>query len=305
MSPEAAFKTAAEFPARVRLLRWLGKHVWLPKGHDALLRATYDPDSGQRFLFEIDFFGLRYRGDLGQYIDWQVFCYGGAPLCELHLLRDLVGFLRSGQRRKIRFYDVGANIGHHSLFMSPLVDDVYAFEPFKELVGQIEDKIKLNGLTNIHILPFALGGEDTKIAYYPGPDSNSGVGSLIQEFPGVRNESVMVELRNGDRLLAREGLPKIDILKLDVQGYEPNVLRGLAGRIHADRPIVLAELSDQSRRGFGDCSDFSRVFYEGALFVEVTGRQGRSYELKAFNYATSEEVLILPPELSTFLERKL
>ena len=300
-SAAAAFRTSSEFPARIRLLRWLGKQVWLPRGQDALLRAVYDPDAGEHFRFEVDFFGLRYRGDLAQYIDWQVLCYGGAPLCELHLLRDVVGFLRRGEKRRLSFYDIGANIGHHALFMSKLADDVYAFEPFRDLIRQIEEKIELNGLTNLRILPFALGEEDTKIAYYPGPDFNSGVGSLLPEFPGVRNESVMVELRRGDSFLAREGLPRIDILKLDVQGYEPNVLRGLAERIRSDRPVVLAELSEQSRNGIGDARDFARMFYPDARFAEVTGRQGHTYGLKAFDYAASEEVLVLPPELSNFL----
>jgi len=301
MTQAAAFRTPDEFPARIRLLRWLGKHVWLPRGQDALLRAIYDPDAGEHFPFEIDFFGLRYRGDLGQYIDWQVLCYGGAPLCELYLLRDITRSLRADATRKISFYDVGANIGHHSLFMSRLADNVYAFEPFRELIRQIENKIELNGLTNLHILPFALGEEDTSIAYYPGPDFNSGVGSLIAGFPGVSSESVTVQLRRGDSFLAREGLPRIDILKLDVQGYEPNVLRGLAERIRSDRPVVLAELSEQSRSGIGNADDFARMFYPDASFAEVTGRQGRTYGLRTFDYATSEEVLVLPSEFSNFL----
>jgi FkbM family methyltransferase len=300
-----AYRTADAFPWRIRLLRRLGRLVWLPRGQDALLRAVYDPDAGMPFAFEIDFFGLRYRGDLGEYLDWQVFCYGGAPLCELHLLRDLVAQLRAGSPRRISFYDIGANIGHHSLFMSPLVDDVYAFEPLRDLTHQIAQKITLNGLTNVHIVPFALGEDDTSLAYYPGAGSNSGVGSLIAGFPGVCSDSVTVEVRNGGRLLAAEGLPKIDIMKLDVQGFEANVLKGLGARLRSDRPIVLAELSDHSRSGFGSAAEFRALFCEGTTFAEVIGRNGRTYALKPFNYETAEEVLVLPPEFSDFLRGKI
>jgi FkbM family methyltransferase len=213
--------------------------------------------------------------------------------------------LRANERRKISFYDVGANIGHHSLFMSPLVDDVFAFEPFHDLIKLIEDKIELNRLANVRILPFALGEHDSRMDYFPGLGANPGAGSLIQGFPGVSRESVPVEIRNGDDLLDNDNLPRIDLLKLDVQGFEPNVLRGLARRIRSDRPIVLAEMTDESRSGFGTASDFQKTFYEDALFAEVTGRNGRSYRLEPFEYASSAEVLVLPPELAGFLNGKL
>lgn len=301
---EEVFRTPEQFPFRIRLLKWLGRLNWLPRGHDALLRATFDPEGGEHFLFETDFYGLRYRGDLGHYLDWLVFCYGGAPVCELHLLRDVVAHLRT-RNEKISFYDVGANIGHHSLFMSPLVDDVFAFEPLEDLVALIRDKINLNGLRNLRVFPVALGEQNGRVRYFPGLGANSGIGSLVEGFPGASRESVPVDIRKGDELFDEEGLPRMDILKLDVQGYESDVLRGLAVRIERDRPVVLAELSDESRARFGDVEAFRRAFYEGALFCEVFARNGRTYQLRPFRYESSEEVLILPPESSGFLSGKL
>lgn len=305
ISPDA-FRREQDFPPRIRFLRWLGRQTWLPRGQDALLRATFDPDGGEHFYFEVDFFGRRYRGDLGHYLDWLVFCYGGAPLNELMLLKDLTTFLRRERHgAQVSFYDVGANIGHHSLFMSSLADNVLAFEPFSDLVRLIEEKITLNGIDNIRIVPVALGDADGSFDYFPGLGANPGAGSLLKSFPGVSAESVSVDVRNGDRLFATEDFPPIDILKLDVQGYEPRVLRGLQRRLATDMPIVLSEMTDEARAEFGDEAGFRRFFYDGALFAEVTGRNGRSYRLEPFNYRASQEMLVLPAGFARFLEGRM
>jgi FkbM family methyltransferase len=189
--------------------------------------------------------------------------------------------------------------------MSSIADNVYAFEPFEDLIHCIEDKIKVNDLKNIRIFPFALGDENGRVEYFPGLSENPGAGSLIKNFPGVSEIGIPVEIRKGDELVDSDGLPKIDLLKLDVQGFESQVLRGLSQRIGRDRPIILSELSQQTRAFLGSEAEFRRLFYEGALFGDISGRNGRTYRLKPFSYERSEEVLVLPAELGGFLESAL
>jgi FkbM family methyltransferase len=298
------YKAEEDFPPRIRLLKWLGRQVWVPRGQDRLLRALYDPDGGEHFYFDIDFFGQRYHGDLGHFIDWMVFCYGAAPYSEVMLLRDLVSYLRDRAVTPISFYDIGANVGHHSLFMASLADRVYAVEPYGDLIHLIKEKIEANKLVNITILPFALGESDSKAAYFPGTN-NPGAGSLFNSFPGVSPESTDVDVRHGDRTFGAMKLPKIDVMKIDVQGFEPQVIRGLKERIARDRPAVLMEMSDHSRDGFGREDQFRALFYPDAAIVEITGRYGRPYKLQRFSYEIADEVLILPPEMADFLAGKV
>ncbi len=55
---------------------------------------------------------------MDNFIDWSVFHYGGYARHELLLLADLAGALRSSAHRQLAFFDIGANVGNHSLFMA-------------------------------------------------------------------------------------------------------------------------------------------------------------------------------------------
>jgi FkbM family methyltransferase len=294
-----------QFPLRVKLLRWVGRQIWMPKGQDRLLRLIWSPASGGSFLFDVDFFGLRYRGDLAHYADWLVFCYGAAPRCELDLLAELAAeHRRRAPEKRLIFCDIGGNVGHHSLFMARLADQVAVFEPFSPLCDLIRDKITLNRQENITLYPSALGEADDEANYFPGGGENSGLGSLLSSI-GSADVPVRVSVRNGDALCAQEGLSGISIIKIDVEGYEPQVLRGLARRMREDRPVVLTELSPGGRQGFGDEAGMRACFYPDARFAEVRGRHGRSFTLAPFDFDVSEEVLVVPPELADFIDRRL
>jgi hypothetical protein len=75
----------------------------------------------------------------------------------------------------------------------------------------------------------------------------------------------------------------------------------LKKRIVNDRPAIMTEISARTRDQVGGEGNFRALFYEGAQFAEVTGRSGRRFVLKPFHYRTAAEVLIVPPELGSFL----
>jgi hypothetical protein len=158
----------AEFPPRLKLLRWVGRQTWLPKGQERVVRAILNPDLCDHFLFEVDFFGLKYRGDLAHFVDWLVFCYGAAPLSELSILEEMTRQIRVKRPGPINSIDVGANAGHHTLFMARIVDQVLAVEPFPALQDLISEKIAINSLTNVRVAPFALGEKNEIRNYYAG-----------------------------------------------------------------------------------------------------------------------------------------
>lgn len=292
---------ASEFPPRFKLVRWVGRQTWLPRGQDRLLRTLLEPNTCSSFLFEVDFFGKKYRGDLAQFIDWTVFCYGSAALCELSVMEAVAAQLRKTRQEPIQYVDVGANVGHHTLFMSGVADRVLAFEPFPPLQALVNQKIALNNLANVRLVPVGLGEKDEMLDYYAGQDRNSGVGSFLTRTDGSKTDAFRLEIRNGDDFLDQDGASRVDILKVDVEGFEPFVFRGLKRRILSDRPAILTELSGRARENMGSEAAFRGLFYEDALFAEVTGRLGHRFTLKPFSYQTSAEVLIVPPELGGFL----
>lgn len=273
-----AKSTRPELPLRLKLMRLIGKQTWVPRGRDRLLRMIWHPDSGKSFPFVVDFFGFRYPGDLSQFIDWTVFCYGSYAAPELSILADLAVELRKSKPH-VTFFDIGANVGHHTLFMAGMADNVIAFEPFPPLQGKIREKIETNQLTNVRIVPFALGDADSVQQYHPGGGSKPGTGTFAPSKKGRYKDAVELQIRRGDQVFSELSLPPIDLLKIDVEGFEPEVLRGLAQRIARDRPAILMEMSDRSRSGFGSEAGFRSCLWDGALLAGVVNGAGQRYRL--------------------------
>ncbi len=297
-------KYPADIPFQLKLLRMVGRQTWIPHGQHWLLTKIWDPDSEKNFIFEVDFFGMRYQGDMAQYCDWKVFAYGCSTYSELSLLKDLAGEMRR-RRGGVVFFEIGANIGHHTLFMAPRVDSVIAVEPFVDNRKLIQQKLAMNHLSNVQLLPYALGARDETLKYYPGGAVNSGTGTFMPLDIGTYQEPIEVEVRNGDALCRERNVPRIDLMKVDAEGFERFVLQGLAERIHADRPLVLLELSAPPRESFGSEARLKELFWDGAVYAEVSGREGRDYTLRPFNYATAPETLIAPPEWADFINSRI
>lgn len=116
---------------------------------DRLARAVHNPDTAKPQAFEIDFFGKRYPGDFSIFIDWSVYYFGAYSIGELLMMRDQLA-----DRAEPVVFDVGANIGHHSLFYSTIASHVHAFEPYGQVAKKLTEKIAVNGLENVTLHPF-------------------------------------------------------------------------------------------------------------------------------------------------------
>jgi FkbM family methyltransferase len=295
-------KTRPRFTRRA--LRIFGHQRWILRGRDRVIRWFFPPDAMADLPFVTDFFGFRYRGNFNNYIDWMVFFYGCYSRNELYLLRDAAVILRKLGRKQVFFFDVGANIGHHSLFMSRYADKVFAFEPYEKVSAKLAEKIADNALINIEIFPVALGSEDKELDYFEPAGPNAGTGTFSTEVPdnwsGTTRRTMAYQ---GDALFKKIGLPRIDILKIDVEGFEPEALRGLRQRLISDRPVILMELSDTARKHFGDEPDFRACFYRDHVILDVGSKKvTESYDLRHFNYSTCHEALIVPAEMAHLIK---
>ena len=143
--------------------------------------------------------------------------------------------------------DVGAYIGNYTLFMANLVGpkgNVYALSPIKKQYYHLKQYC-LNGYENIHLHDYAVGDFTGKNIFYKvdkslGVTANSAlvknekiVGDL-KEY--VKEETVnVIEL---DKFLENK---KIKFIKIDVEGFEFNVLKGVTEIISKFRPIIIME----------------------------------------------------------------
>lgn len=137
--------------------------------------------------------------------------------------------------------DVGANIGFHSLYFSTLTGPkgkVIAIEPINQNFLALQNNIALNGFDNIISVQKALANETRDIQIHIDPEAkNPGAFSLLEQ--GIKN--ISISCVKGDDLVEELGLKKINFIKIDVEGYELEALKGLSLTIQRSRPVIIFE----------------------------------------------------------------
>lgn len=149
------------------------------------------------------------------------------------------------------FVDVGANIGNHAIYFAQLPNctKVIAFEPNPRAIQILKINILLNKLEQkITLYEFALGATSTveRIAFSA---NNLGRTLIVeaggQEIPGP--ERVEVQVSPGDMALKDTN---VDFIKIDVEGYEMQVLRGLVSTIKRCKPTLFVEVWQENQADF-------------------------------------------------------
>lgn len=234
-------------------LRQIGKRVKL-RGWERMLQILFNPEKQKKTSFQIPFFGMKYIGYSNNFIDWNVIFYGSYESFELQLFSAL-----AYRSEETIFIDVGANVGHHALYMSRYANEVHAFEPNPSLWPQIKEKISINGTKNILLHGYGLGKYSGELPLYLG--NESGESSLL---PGSnRNNQIasgLVNILSGDQSFKELGIHNLDLVKLDVEGYEKYAIEGMIGYLKEYRPIMMVELSQIGRKQFGSFAEFIKTF---------------------------------------------
>ena len=138
------------------------------------------------------------------------------------------------------FLDIGANIGQHSMYAAHFCNKVISFEPIKRLYEQFNDSIFVNDILNIQTFNYALGNKKEELEIYSN-EVNMGASSiLVSENRKV--EQIIKVLRLDDSY-NEMCIDKIDFVKIDVEGYELNVLIGMEKLVQKYKPKILVEFT--------------------------------------------------------------
>lgn len=152
---------------------------------------------------------------------------------ELRLLPFLVDSGRAA-------LDVGANKGVWSHALAPLCREVLAFEPNPKMFAML-DRLKPQNCRVFALAASDADGEAVlRVPRYARGWSNQHASLSATRVPGPHGE-VTVQQRRLDGL----DLPPIGFLKLDVEGFEEQVLDGAAALIARDRPVMIIELEQR------------------------------------------------------------
>lgn len=232
----------------LKLLRIIGHQDWIRFGirYRIISFFCHSGTIGSH-EFEVNFFGSIYQGNLNNYIDWNVYFFGAYEKFELFMLRALLE-----EKIKPVFIDIGANIGHHSLFMSRYCDQIHAHEPYDLVRKQLELKIQRNHIKNIHVHQVGLGQADAELDFFAPQGDNTGTGSFVASH-AVENNKLFgkLQIANADNHIAKLGLQHIDLIKMYVEGFEKNFLLGMKETFKRYRPILFMEFSADTQKSFG------------------------------------------------------
>lgn len=248
--------------------------------------------------FEIDFYGISYQGNTNNNIDRLFFMFGG---CQKHMLSLLRDYSLIHQNSETVFLDIGANVGNHSLFMSKYAKKIHAFEPNPVARNVLESHISLNKVKNIEVHACGLGDKNKITAFYASKQYHVLHGSFCKEHNTLNEYYSDLEVKCGDDLVTELGIKNIDIIKIDVEGYEEKVLYGLMKTIEKNRPMVIIEVSQISRNNCTNKVEFESSFPAGYCFYQFSGvnREKDTYKLTKFDYGLHDnnlDVIAVPKE---------
>ncbi|AXL89698.1 FkbM family methyltransferase [Streptomyces sp. CB09001] len=216
--------------------RWLNAHL---REHPR--RAVVELPSGGRFAVDTQDLIQRYLYLFGAW--------------EPHLTAWLRRRLRPGDG----FVDVGANIGVFSVLAARLVGDagrVVAIEASPDVHRRLVENVRLNALGNIRALNAAVSDRPRTLTFALASSRNTGANSIVP-YDGPVESSFRTEARPLPELLDPAEIATARVIKIDVEGAEGSVVRGLAPMLGALRPDaeIAVEVAPERMARLGDRVD--------------------------------------------------
>jgi FkbM family methyltransferase len=158
---------------------------------------------------------------------------------ESHLLRIFDQYVKSDSV----VLDIGAHVGLHSLYLSRLAHTVHSFEPMPPTYDMLSRNVQVNHRKNIQMYNVGLG-EHSKIIdkiYLPNQLVNTG----CTRFEPLQNIDtaipVNITLTFLDEWASQVRLERLDLIKIDAEGYEPKIIKGAHKTLDKYNPVIIVE----------------------------------------------------------------
>jgi FkbM family methyltransferase len=203
---------------------------------------------------------------------------------------DESAFFRQQIRSEDICFDVGGNVGYYSMLMGRCAarGQVHVFEPIPLNAAMIRTSAELNAFDNLTINTVAVGSEKGATTFSVSVDS--AYSSLRATGRRAEERSIDVPIVSLDDYMAEHGIPRVDILKVDVEGAEGLVILGANRMLRgAGRPrIVLLELFDENLKPFG--TDVGTIVKKMADMVYAAKVLVSDGSLQAYNASMANRI---------------
>jgi FkbM family methyltransferase len=143
--------------------------------------------------------------------------------------------------------DIGTNFGTTLLQFAKIIGKngfVYGFEPDPQNFSICQNNIKLNNFSNIKVENLGVGSKEDKLMLIVDSENNRGMNRISIENKG--KESYIVKIICLDDWIRSNNINQINLIKIDVEGFELEVLKGAEKTLKSIKPILFIELDDNN-----------------------------------------------------------
>ncbi len=216
--------------------------IWF-RGKGRLFNAIF-PHHG---VYKETIHGATFELDLKDHIQRNVFLGAYEP--------KETTYLKSLLKPGMTFVDIGANIGYFSALASSLVGEngkVFSFEPSPYAFAKLKKMADSTPFQNIRTYPIALSDTPGQLKL-PVPQEGNHTPSFLDK---TNSNQVSVDVQRLDVCLSSEKISEIDLLKIDVEGFELKALKG-AENLFKSRKIknIICEFNEYWLREAGTSSN--------------------------------------------------
>ncbi len=181
---------------------------------------------------------------------------------------------------KLKFsVDIGSNSGHFTNVLSKISQKVYSFEPIKYLYKS-QKKIFKN--KNVKVFNYALGEKKITKKFYI-PRNNDPESSFV--IKKKNSDEILINILPADILLKNYN---IDFIKIDVEGYEGKVVKGLKNLIKKNKTVFLIEIEKRHNKNYIQIFDF---------FIK------KNYEIYYLNKKNKKLTLLNKKDIKFFINK--
>lgn len=192
-------------------------------------------------------FGYKVRLDVSLWPDRRTYFGGG--YYQAHLEHLYAAVLRPGDQ----YLDIGANIGMTALMAAATIGEGgrgFAFEPNPETFERLRINFGVNPFKNIELVNCAVADSEGEAVLHLPAVGNTGIGSLAGDGDGGR--SYTVRIATGGPFLDRLDPSRPTFVKIDVEGYEVKVLKGIERALDWPELALIAEVNAEMLARAGD-----------------------------------------------------
>ena len=183
--------------------------------------------------------GIHYNLDISDIIDWYIY-YGFREKSKELLLESI--------KENDTVIDVGANVGEISLRAANIVGNnggkIYSFEPDLINFNRFLNNIKINAVKNITPINKGLGNADGVFNLSVVDENIRGMNRIVESNESLNTSKIEVIIL--DNYMKIKNITRVDLIKIDTEGFEMNVIKGAKDLLKRFRPILFIELDEKN-----------------------------------------------------------